>query len=158
MLLEQQRRKRIILARQEQDASSRPHALQDYGMQLKLLEQQNKRAMMLRQEQDALAKSHPCAQGQASRGCEVHFMPIEQQKHRRPMVEEQQDDTMSAVRTQTCQLNPDTTPGDREQSVDSVWSTQFTPESTPGFQEEQGPESMHCKPLPFRERPTYDYQ
>ena len=76
-LLEQQNKKRISMARQEQDSmghsSSRPsqhvattsfnvpsgnHALQDYQMQMMLLEQQNKkRLLMARQEQDTMGQS-----------------------------------------------------------------------------------------------------
>tara|TARA_R110002003_G_scaffold124_3_gene11199 strand:- start:26276 stop:29233 length:2958 start_codon:yes stop_codon:yes gene_type:complete len=56
MLLEQQNRKRLLLARQEQDnmmGNQGNHALQDYNMQLMLLEQQNrKRLLLARQEQD----------------------------------------------------------------------------------------------------------
>ena len=73
-LLEQQNKKRLLMARQEQDtkgqSSSQPfhnvattsfnlpsgnHALQDYQMQMMLLEQQNKkRLLMARQEQDTM--------------------------------------------------------------------------------------------------------
>jgi hypothetical protein len=58
MLLEQQNKKRLMMARQEQDVLLEPSSqalspLQDYQMQLMLLEQQNKkRLMMARQEQE----------------------------------------------------------------------------------------------------------
>ena len=56
MLLEQQNKKRLLLARQP--TSRHDYVLQDYQMQLMLLEQQNKkRLLMARQEQNMVAEA-----------------------------------------------------------------------------------------------------
>jgi len=48
MLLEQQNKRRLLMARQEQDVlATGNHALQDYQMQLMLLEQQNKKRLLM---------------------------------------------------------------------------------------------------------------
>jgi hypothetical protein len=97
-------------------------AKEDYLLQLNLLEQQNKqRLMVAKQDQDY----------------QMQLMLLEQQNKRRLMRARQELDAMPIPCPQTPRLSPETSPGDREQSVDSVWSTHFTPESTPGFQEGQ---------------------
>jgi hypothetical protein len=71
---------------------------------------------------------------------------VEQNKKRLMKAKHKQE----AMFEQRRQSTLETTPADRESSVDSVWSAQFTPESTPGFPESA---SMHIK-YECGERPT----
>ena len=92
----------------------------DCQMKLMLLEQQNKKHLMVaRQQQDSMPSPHPPTPelGTVNR-------------------EQSVDSVWSA------QFTPESTPGLRQQSVDSVWSNQFTPESTPDIQE---PDSIQLK-------------
>jgi len=97
MLLEQQNKRRLAMARQEQDVAGpqtggveempQPNwnvqgtALEDYQMQLMLLEQQNKRRLMMaRQEQDLAGKQHADAAEASARsssfsGLQAPLMP-----------------------------------------------------------------------------------
>ena len=66
---------------------------------------------------------------------QMQLMLLEQQNKRRLMRARWKQDSMAS----DCPIvPPESIQGTRDQSVDSVWSTQFTPESTPGFQEEIG--------------------
>jgi hypothetical protein len=63
---------------------------------------------------------------------QMQLMMLERQNQKIHMMARQQQDPMSGLRRQS---TPQMTPESRRQSVDSVWSTQFTPESSPDFQE-----------------------
>jgi len=101
LLLEQQNKKRLMMARQEQDARV-PHALSDHQKQLILLEQQNKkRLMMAMRELDSMT-----AQGR-------QFTPEATPAGREQSVE--------STSTWTTQFTPESTPGfqEREPSMDA---------------------------------------
>ncbi|KAJ4352532.1 uncharacterized protein N0V89_007881 [Didymosphaeria variabile] len=93
MLLDQQNKKRLLMAKQERDGNDShtpdqgQHEPQDYQMQLMLLEQQNKkRLLMARPEQDG-NKSNTILQGQ-----QMHLMILEQQNKKRLLMARQEQD------------------------------------------------------------------
>lgn len=89
-------------------------------MQLKLPEQGDKK------RQAPTQSEHPYV---ATNYYQMQLMLLEQQNERR-MKARQEKCVMHSLYT------PETTPGGREQSIESTstWTIQFTPESTPGFQ------------------------
>ena len=123
MLLEQQNKRRLAMARQEQDVAGpqtsgveeMPHqtpnvqgtALEDYQMQLMLLEQQNKRRLMMaRQEQDLAGtptigaeerRLDPNAinEGRAPNDYQMLLMLLEEQGRRRIASARQEQDAMN---------------------------------------------------------------
>lgn len=118
--LEQQGKTRLVLQKEENGLSMAPHVTTSRGTPL----------MPEAMNPPPVTSPEPYA---AAGDYQMQLMLLEQQNKKRLMMARQEQDEMIAKGPQ---FTPETTPGDREQSVESTstWSTQFTPESTPGFQ------------------------
>jgi len=126
------------------------HRLQDYQMQLILLEQQNKKRLMVpRQSQDAMPPGqsisqqtdpenhgYPPGAPKDQAQYQMQLMLLEAQNKKRLTMSRQDLWSQQDAGPSSSPFSDVATAGNaREPSVmsDSTWSPQFTPESTPGF-------------------------